>query len=56
MLAVYHRSRAEGRPNVEAQRAGLQVAFDAAVAGDPRIVSDSATEAVAKWRRKHGYE
>lgn len=56
MLAVYHRSRAEGRPNVEAQRAGLQVAFDAAAAGDPRIVSDSATEAVAKWRRKHGYE
>lgn len=56
MLAVYHRNRADGRPNVDAQRAGLQVAFDAAAAGDPRIVSDSAAEAAAKWRRKHGFE
>lgn len=56
MMSVFHAAQAAGDNRLTAQRKGLQVLMNAAVEGDPRVVSDTTSEHQEKWKRKHGEE
>lgn len=50
----YVEDRKQGATQVRAQRNALQKIFNAAAAGDERVVSNSAGEAKEKWEQRHG--
>ena len=54
-IAIFQRRQAEGATRDQAPAAAFTRIFEAANAGDERIVSHSAEEAQNKWKRKHGF-
>lgn len=53
MLADYHVNRARGLNRNQSAALAIDGLIGAAVAGDPRVVSDSAVSATEKWRAKN---
>lgn len=53
-LAVANQAKERGRTREQQTAAYLQTVFNAAVAGDERIVSKSSAEAKEKWRKRQG--
>lgn len=56
MLQDFQARRAAGRTRAQAEAEGYDDLIGMAVAGDQRVVSDSAVEATRKWRQRNGYE
>lgn len=54
-IRIFHQRQAEGANRDQAAAAGFGHIFEAANAGDPRIVSDSAEEAQRKWMQRNGF-
>jgi hypothetical protein len=52
----YVEDRKQGLTQVRAQKNAFQKIFNAAAAGDERVVSNSAAEAKETWMRKHGLD
>lgn len=52
----YQEARRRGDSQIRAQTEAIQRQMNAAAAGDPRITSNSAEEATARWKRRHGFE
>jgi len=56
MIQEFHADRAAGRTRAQAEVLGYDRMVERAVAGDQRLVSNSATEATAKWRARNGFD